>query len=68
VFHKAAANLPDPPDEGARINPLAISLQPDQWESDGLISDEGMTLAEALEQLPGIEEMDIEARAAATTA
>ncbi len=62
VFHKAAKNLPEPPDEGARINPLAISLQPDQWEADGLFSDDGMTLAEALEQLPGVEEMDIEAR------
>jgi flavin-dependent dehydrogenase len=68
VFHKAAKHLPDPPDESARINPLAISLQPDQWEADGLFSDDGMTLAEAIEQLPGVEEMDIEARAAATTA
>ena len=50
------------------INPLAVSLQPEQWEADGLFSDDGMTLAEALEQLPGIEEMDLEARAATTTA
>ena len=64
VFHKAAKNLPEPPDENAAINPLAISLQPDQWEADGLFSDDGMTLAQALEQLPGIEEMDIEARGA----
>ncbi len=68
VFHKAAKNLPEPPDENAAINALAISLQPDQWEADGLFSDDGMTLAQALEQLPGIEEMDIEARGAVPAA
>jgi flavin-dependent dehydrogenase len=64
IFHKAARNLPDPPDENVAINPLAISLQPEQWEADGLFSDEGMTLAQALEQLPGIEDMDLAARGA----
>jgi flavin-dependent dehydrogenase len=64
IFHKAARNLPDPPDENVAINPLAISLQPDQWEADGLFSDEGLTLAQALEQLPGIEDMDLAARGA----
>ena len=64
IFHKAAKNLPDPPDESVAINPLAISLQPEQWEEDGLFSDDGLTLAQALEQLPGIEEMDLEARGA----
>ena len=64
IFHKAARNLPDPPDENVAINPLAISLQPEQWEADGLFSDEGLTLAQALEQLPGIEDMDLAARGA----
>jgi hypothetical protein len=64
IFHKAAKNLPDPPDENVAINPTAISLQPDRWEEDGLFSGEGLTLAQALEQLPGIEEMDLEARGA----
>jgi flavin-dependent dehydrogenase len=64
IFHKAAKNLPDPPDENVAINPLAISLQPDRWEADGLFSGEGLTLAQALEELPGIEEMDLEARGA----
>ena len=41
-----------------------VSLQPDRWEEDGLFSGEGLTLAQALEQLPGIEEMDLEARGA----
>jgi flavin-dependent dehydrogenase len=64
IFHKAARNLPDPPDESVAINPLAISLQPEQWEADGLFSDDGLTLAQALEQLPGIEDMDLAARGA----
>ena len=64
IFHKAARNLPDPPDENVAINPLAVSLQPEQWEADGLFSDEGLTLAQALEQLPGIEDMDLAARGA----
>jgi flavin-dependent dehydrogenase len=65
IFHKAAKNLPDPPDENVAINPLAISLQPDRWEAEGLFSGEGLTLAQALAALPGIEEMDLEARGAA---
>jgi hypothetical protein len=64
IFHKAAKNLPDPPDEHVAIDPTAISLQPDRWEEDGLFSGDGLTLAQALEQLPGIEEMDLEARGA----
>ena len=64
IFHKAARQLPDPPDENAVTNPFAVSLKPEQWEADGLFSGEGLTLAQAVEQLPGIEEMDLEARGA----
>jgi hypothetical protein len=64
IFHKAAKNLPDPPDESVAINPFAVSLHPERWEEDGLFSGDGLTLAQALEQLPGIEEMDLEARGA----
>jgi flavin-dependent dehydrogenase len=64
IFHKAARKLPEPPDESAPINPLAVSLQPENWEADGLFADDGLTLAQALEMLPGIEEMDLEARGA----
>ena len=60
IFHRAARNLPEPPDENRGINPLAISLHPEQWEADGLYSDDGISLAQALEMLPGIEEMDLE--------
>jgi flavin-dependent dehydrogenase len=64
IFHKAARSLPDPPDETVAINPFAISLQPDRWEADGLFSEDGLTLAQALERLPGIDEMDLEAQGA----
>jgi flavin-dependent dehydrogenase len=65
TFFKAARNLPDPPDESRPINAFAISLHPENWEKDGLYSDDGITLAHAREVLPGIEEMDLEARGAA---
>ncbi|HTS73469.1 MAG TPA: NAD(P)/FAD-dependent oxidoreductase [Gaiellaceae bacterium] len=61
IFFKAARNLPDPPDENVAVNPFAVSLHPERWEEDGLFSGDGLTLAQALEQLPGIEEMDLEA-------
>jgi flavin-dependent dehydrogenase len=64
TFFLAAKNLPDPPDQGARINPLAVSLKPEMWEQEGLFSEDGMTLADALELLPGVEEFDLEARGA----
>jgi flavin-dependent dehydrogenase len=67
MFHKAAKNLPDPPDESQPINPLAISLQPERWEQDGLFSDDGITLAQAREMLTGVEEMDLSARGATVT-
>ena len=50
------------------INPLAISLHPERWEADGLYSDDGISLAQAREMLPGIEEMDLEARGAVVAA
>jgi flavin-dependent dehydrogenase len=68
IFHRAARNLPEPPDENRPINPLAISLHPERWEADGLYSDDGISLVQALEMLPGIEEMDLEARGAVVAA
>ena len=64
TFFLAAKNLPDPPDREARINPLVVSLDPVKWEQEGLFSDDGMTLAEAIELLPGVEEFDLAARGA----
>jgi hypothetical protein len=68
IFHRAARNLPEQPDENRGINWLAISLHPDQWEADGLYSDDGISLVQAREMLPGIEEMDLEARGAVVAA
>ncbi len=64
TFHMGAKHLPDPPDPERPINPQVISLHPEKWEEEGLFSDEGMTLAQALELIPGIEEFDLEARGA----
>jgi hypothetical protein len=48
AFHRAAQNLGDAaPSEDEKINPYAVSLDPDRWEADGLFNGQGMTLAEA---------------------
>jgi hypothetical protein len=58
IFHKAAESLPDgAPDPERKINPYAISLQPDRWEEDGLFDGSGLTLAEANERAPGVENL-----------
>ena len=44
TFHMAAKHLPEPPDPSRPINPLAVSLNPEQWEEEGLFSDDGMSL------------------------
>ena len=68
TFHMGAKHLPDPPDPERPINPLMVSLRPEQWEEDGLFADDGWTLAQALELIPGIEQYDLEARAAVLVA
>jgi flavin-dependent dehydrogenase len=68
MFHKAAKLLPEPPDEDAPIDPLAVSLKPEKWEEEGLFSEDGMTLAQALEMLPGIEEFSLEEQDATVAA
>ena len=48
AFHRAAKSLPDgAPDEDQKINPYAISLDPDRWEADGLFNGDGLSLVEA---------------------
>ena len=64
IFQKAAKCLPEQPDDQRPINLYALSLHPDRWEQDGLYAEQGMTIAEAIERLPGVEEMDLEARGA----
>jgi flavin-dependent dehydrogenase len=64
IFHKAARNLDERPDDSTPINAAAVSLHPERWEADGLFADDGLSLEQALELLPGIEEFDLEARGA----
>jgi DNA-binding FadR family transcriptional regulator len=55
IFHKAAAALPDPPDDERPVNPYAVSLRPDAWEQEGLYEAPGWTLRDAVEVAEGIE-------------
>ena len=50
AFSRAAQNLGDAaPAEDVKINPYAVSLDPERWEADGLFDGSGMSLAEARE-------------------
>ena len=63
AFNRAASALPDgAPDENQKINPYAVSLDPERWEADGLFNGEGMSVAEA-RQTPaqGMENLFMEA-------
>ena len=63
AFHRAAQNLGDlAPGADERINPYAISLDPDRWEADGLFNGSGLSLA-AARQTPaqGMENLLMEA-------
>jgi flavin-dependent dehydrogenase len=63
AFHRAAQNLGDAaPSDEERINPYAVSLDPDRWEADGLLIGQGLTLAEARQgEAAGIENLFLEA-------
>ena len=58
IFHEALRSaLPEVAiDEHRPINPVAIGLDPERWEADGLFDDSGLSLARAREIAPGIEE------------
>jgi flavin-dependent dehydrogenase len=63
AFHRAAAALGDAaPGEDEKINPYAVSLDPDRWERDGLLGADGLTVTEA-RQTPaaGMENLFMEA-------
>jgi hypothetical protein len=64
LFFKAADNIDSKPDPERKINALGISLHPEKWEEEEMYSEDGMTLAEATELLPGIDEFWLEARGA----
>ena len=63
AFHRATANLGDAgPGVDERINPYAISLDPERWQADGLLNGEGMSVAEARETpAAGLENLFMEA-------
>jgi flavin-dependent dehydrogenase len=58
IFCEAARSLPgDRLPADARINPYGIGLDPEKWEEDGLLNGEGLTLAEARERAPGVDQV-----------
>ena len=63
AFHRAATALGDAaPGEDEKINPYAVSLDPDRWEADGLLGGEGFSVAEARETpAAGLENLFMEA-------
>jgi flavin-dependent dehydrogenase len=63
AFHRAVSALPGGgPGEDEKINPYAVTLDPERWESEQLITDSGMTVAEARETpAAGMENLFMEA-------
>jgi flavin-dependent dehydrogenase len=63
AFHRAATNLGDAaPGVDEKINPYAVSLNPDRWEADGLFDGSGMSLSEARQSpAAGVENLFMEA-------
>ncbi|MGO9498257.1 MAG: hypothetical protein ACLQA5_16355, partial [Solirubrobacteraceae bacterium] len=63
AFSRAAQNLGDAaPGEDVKINPYAVSLDPDRWEADGLFDGSGMSLVEAREtDAAGLQNLFLEA-------
>lgn len=58
LFHQAAMRLDGQSiDPGTKVNPAAISLDPQRWEKDGLLNGQGLSLTEARAALPGIDKM-----------
>ncbi|MGH2933594.1 MAG: NAD(P)/FAD-dependent oxidoreductase [Gaiellaceae bacterium] len=67
-FHLAADGIPGKPGPDERIDPLKISLDPERWKSEGLVSPNGLTLAEAKALAPGVEDLLMGTPVPATTA
>ncbi len=63
AFSRAAQNLGDAaPGQDVKINPYAVSLDPERWEADGLFDGSGMSLAEAREtDAAGLQNLFLEA-------
>jgi hypothetical protein len=63
AFNRAAQNLGDAaPGEEEKINPYAVSLDPDRWHADGMLGGHGLTVAEARQsEASGMENLFMEA-------
>jgi flavin-dependent dehydrogenase len=55
IFHRAAADLPQPPPADRAVNPYAVGLAPETWEADGLYKQPGLTLDAAMQRAAGFE-------------
>lgn len=55
LFHRAAQALDEPPADDRPVNPYAVGLKPERWESEGLFEGPGLTPRDALEQIGGLE-------------
>jgi len=57
IFHEALRSLPGHAiDDDQGLNPLAVGLDPGRWQEDGLFDDSGISLSEARELAPGVED------------
>jgi hypothetical protein len=63
AFNRGARNLGDAaPSDDVKINPYAVSLDPDRWDADGMLGGDGLTVAEARESpAVGMENLFMEA-------
>ena len=55
IFFRVAGKLSTELDRNTKINPYAITLEQDRWESEGLLDGSGLTPAEADEIAEGID-------------
>ncbi|EIV93546.1 flavin-dependent dehydrogenase [Frankia sp. QA3] len=61
IFHRAARNLNPRPDPAVPVNPYAVSLRPDDWQTNGLFAgDVLLTLAQADEISEGMQGLFID--------
>lgn len=68
LFHKGTDLLPGASvPEDKKVNPYAISLKPERWESDGLFDGSGPSLADVGETAQGLEATFLDVRAEAVT-
>ena len=68
IFHRAARNLPEPPDENRADQPAGDQPAPGALGGGWSLLRRRDQPAQALEMLPGIEEMDLEKRGAVVAA